>query len=626
MAERLKILTTKKPCRVAALARVSTSHEEQMNALGNQEQWLCDLLGEIQDVIFDPSKDLYKDEGKTGTTAKGREGLEQILENSRKGMYDLVVVREASRLMRNTKEMLNIIDELEKNNVEVYFAMEQISSYNKGDRMMLELMASVAQNESLKLSSRVKAGLEVCKNNGVLTSGLNVFGYDYLKKGSPMSEEEKAERARLGREIDDLNVSGRLVPNEREAPIVREIFDMCLQGIGMKTISIRLNAKGLKTKDGVTNWSATSVSRVLHNTRNYGVLTNNKSSTRSAIDKERILKDKDEYEYVESKYILPIIDKKVWDEAQIQLNSRVIKSLKGDKKRGIKLSNDIYVQLMRCECGRRFRKTMGRNETAVYNCRSVADGGSVKQRIDAGGTGEGACTLGGIIDWKLDYYTNRIFNGLMGDIDEIKKTLIESIEECYCDDNTVNSIEKEIKSFNSKIEELERGIKTLIERLCESTLATKYIEEQIAVKEKQIEEYKAHIDLLKKSLKTEDMKEKCIEDVKEFLNIELEESDGKIPDIIIKTYVNSIKVYNDNTFEYNIRTSQTSDTLNMIAYSQTWTYLNRDAVFQIDNSKAVLLEEIQVKMDEAKKYARRYGRRVNKVTWKDATLRAVTDI
>lgn len=281
---------------------------------------------------------------------------------------------------------------------------------------------------------------------------------------------------------------------------------------------------------------------------------------------------------------------------------------------------------MRCECGRRFRKTKGRNETAVYNCRSVADGGSAKQRISAGGTGEGVCTLRGIIDWKLDYYTNRVFNSLMENLDEIKKNLIESIEECYCDDDTVTSMAKEIKSIDSEIVKLECGIQTLIERLCESTIATKYIEEQIVVKQNQIEEYKERKNQLKKSLKTEDRKEQCIEDVKEFLNIELEEVDGKIPEIIIKTYINSIKVYNNNTFEYNIKTSQTSDTLNMIEYSKSWTWQNRDAIYHIDNSNAVILEEIHVEYEEARKYARNRNRKVNKVTWKDATLRAVTDI
>lgn len=53
-------------CRVAALARVSTLHEAQMNALANQEQWLCDLIFQHPNWIFDPSKDLFTDEGKTG--------------------------------------------------------------------------------------------------------------------------------------------------------------------------------------------------------------------------------------------------------------------------------------------------------------------------------------------------------------------------------------------------------------------------------------------------------------------------------------------------------------------------------------------------------------------------------
>ena len=171
--------TTKKR-KVAALARVSTRHEEQIYALGNQEQWLCELIEEHEDWEFDPERDLYTDEGKTGTLCKNRDALELMKERAKEGWYDLIVIREISRLMRYTKEALDFIEEMKIHNVEIYFAAENISSFDNEKNFEITLRAALAQQESEKLGSRVKNGLKISAGNGKITSGFNVFGYDYV--------------------------------------------------------------------------------------------------------------------------------------------------------------------------------------------------------------------------------------------------------------------------------------------------------------------------------------------------------------------------------------------------------------------------------------------------------------
>ena len=121
---------TAKKRRVAALARVSTQHEAQINALKNQAQWLCELIEAHEDWEFDPEQDLYIDEGKTGTTQKNREALELMLKRACEGRYDLIIIREMSRLMRYAKEVLGLIEDLKKNNVEIYFVTENISTFD----------------------------------------------------------------------------------------------------------------------------------------------------------------------------------------------------------------------------------------------------------------------------------------------------------------------------------------------------------------------------------------------------------------------------------------------------------------------------------------------------------------
>ena len=105
--------------RVAIDVRVSTQHEMQMNALDNQKQWVVKLAEEHEDWIFDPEKDLYVEEGISGTSLKKRPQFSEMIRKAEAGEYDLIVVREVSRFMRNAKLTLGLVDELLNYGVEV---------------------------------------------------------------------------------------------------------------------------------------------------------------------------------------------------------------------------------------------------------------------------------------------------------------------------------------------------------------------------------------------------------------------------------------------------------------------------------------------------------------------------
>ncbi len=76
-------------------------------------------------------------------------------------------------------------------------------------------MATLAQEESQKVSERVKAGQHISRNNGVIYGNGNILGYDL--------------------------VEGKYVINEEQAETVRMIFDMYLnEGIGATKIANEL--------------------------------------------------------------------------------------------------------------------------------------------------------------------------------------------------------------------------------------------------------------------------------------------------------------------------------------------------------------------------------------------------
>ena len=84
--------------KVAIYARVSTEHEAQINALGNQIQYYDNILAQHPDWEL---YDRYIDEGITGTSVKKRKNFMRMLEDAEKGCFDLIITREVSRFARS---------------------------------------------------------------------------------------------------------------------------------------------------------------------------------------------------------------------------------------------------------------------------------------------------------------------------------------------------------------------------------------------------------------------------------------------------------------------------------------------------------------------------------------------
>lgn len=86
--------------RVAIYARVSTEHEAQISALGNQIDWYKPILAAHKEwtLVGEP----YIDEGITGTSAEKRPHFMRMMRDAKKHKFDLIITREVSRFARNT--------------------------------------------------------------------------------------------------------------------------------------------------------------------------------------------------------------------------------------------------------------------------------------------------------------------------------------------------------------------------------------------------------------------------------------------------------------------------------------------------------------------------------------------
>lgn len=191
--------------KVAIYGRVSTQHEAQIDALGNQMQWYEDQLN------YHPNWkviDRYIDEGLTGTLAKRRPSFMRMIEDAKDGKFDLIVTREVCRFARNTVDTLMITRDLRNYGVEVFFVSDNIRTMDGDGELRLSIMATMAQEESRKISERVRAGQATSRANHVLYGNGNIIGYD--------------------------RVGATYVINDEQAETIRTIYNLYSKGYGEK--------------------------------------------------------------------------------------------------------------------------------------------------------------------------------------------------------------------------------------------------------------------------------------------------------------------------------------------------------------------------------------------------------
>lgn len=229
----LQKMQAPKLTRVAAYARVSSGKDAMLHSLSAQVSYYNDLIQRHPGWVF---CGVYADEALTGTKAD-RENFVRLIRNCKAGKVDMVITKSISRFSRNTVALLETVRELKLIGVDVYFEEQNIHSISPDGELMLSILASYAQEESLSASENQKWRIKRNFENGMPWNG-TLLGYRY-KDGTYI-----------------------IVPEEAE--IVHMIFDQYLSGKGITAIMKILNENGIPTRNG-NAWGKNSVMRVLRN-------------------------------------------------------------------------------------------------------------------------------------------------------------------------------------------------------------------------------------------------------------------------------------------------------------------------------------------------------------------------
>ncbi|WP_259369114.1 recombinase family protein [Colwellia sp. MB3u-55] len=131
-------------------SRVSTKEQ-------NLEHQTADLLSAY------PNAEVVEEKA-SGKNVTDRPKFKELIETVTAG--DKIIVRELSRLGRNTQAILELFDELESKGVAVLIKNLQIDSTSATGKMVLTIMASVATMERDIMLERQAAGITLAKEQG----------------------------------------------------------------------------------------------------------------------------------------------------------------------------------------------------------------------------------------------------------------------------------------------------------------------------------------------------------------------------------------------------------------------------------------------------------------------------
>lgn len=433
-------LDRNRPRNIVFYGRVSTEHEAQLSALENQMQWYDDQLR------YHPNWTLverYIDEGITGTQAKKRPAFLRMLEDARAGKFDLIVTREVCRFARNTVDTLVTTRELKNIGVEVYFVEDNIWTMDGDGELRLTIMATLAQEESRKVSERVRAGQHVSREKGTLYGNGNILGYD--------------------------RIGDTYVINPEQAETVRMIYDLYLyEGLGTGKIAQRLTELGRLNASGLNKWSHGVISRILNNQTYMGIMAYGKSFSNNYLEQKRVNNfDKSSYLCVKGDFP-PIVTEEEWHRVQTIKESRMKHSFKADAKvpvHGAKENHDLWGSKMQCSCGCSFRKNRWhKNENAPwsygYQCYNILNNGSGKKRREAGADDTGYCDQPMIADWKLELMGQKILEQVFGEQRELIQYTIDLIRQCY---RSQKPAETSLTNITARMERIKRKKETLLD-------------------------------------------------------------------------------------------------------------------------------------------------------------------
>lgn len=332
--EENKALSNSKKIRVAAYCRVSTASDEQLISLDAQKAHYEDYIRSNDEWEY---AGLYYDEGITGTKKECRDGLLSLVNACEKGLVDMVITKSISRFSRNTTDCLELVRKLLDLKVTVIFEKENLNTSTMESELMLSILSSLAENESVSISENSKWSVQKRFQNGTFIISYPPYGYK--------------------------NENGEMVIVPEQAAVVRKIFEDTLAGKSTHAIARELNEQGIVSKKG-GKWTPGTVNAIIRNEKFTGDVIFQKTYTDSSYNRHINKGECDQYlceEHHEA-----IVSHEVYEKANEVMNQRGREKGNGENTQRYQNRYGFSGKIRCGECGGVFKRRIHYKPSGNY--------------------------------------------------------------------------------------------------------------------------------------------------------------------------------------------------------------------------------------------------------------------
>ena len=172
--------------KVAAYARVSMKSERLIHSLSAQVSYYSELIQKNPEWEY---AGVYADRFVSGTSMNNRPELQRLLADCQKVLINIILCKSISRFARNTVDLLSIVRHLKELGIDVRFEKEGIHTLSAEGEVLLTLLASFSEQESISLSENLKWAIQKKFEHGE-PWGQSPYGYRTVKHDYVIVEEE----------------------------------------------------------------------------------------------------------------------------------------------------------------------------------------------------------------------------------------------------------------------------------------------------------------------------------------------------------------------------------------------------------------------------------------------------
>lgn len=274
---------------------------------------------------------IYHLEGVSGKSVMQHPEAQRMLKDVREGAISGLIFSKLARLARNTPELLQFAEIFERHSADLISLAESIDTSTPAGRLFYTLIAAMAQWEREEIAERVAASVPVRAKLGKRISGAAPYGYAW--------------------------VDGKLVPDEKEAPVRKLMYELFRQTRRVKTVARLLNEQGYRTRNGSLFTHAT-VRRLILDPTAKGV---RRANYTKSLGEGKKWKLKPESEWIEVP-IPAIVDEEVWEAC-----ASILRERSNGHKPGPRAVH-LFTGVVFCTCGRKMYVPSNNPKWICYGC------------------------------------------------------------------------------------------------------------------------------------------------------------------------------------------------------------------------------------------------------------------